>query len=74
MSDTSAIPFSEKFRIDTSVEFPALLDQYFELQFDGIATSDASWVCYRIEADSMFARRREEVILRLRPGISINKS
>jgi hypothetical protein len=45
----------------------------FELQFEGIATSDESWVCYFIESDSMFARRREKVIPGPRPGISIKK-
>jgi len=63
----------KKFRVDTSVELFALLDQYSELQFEGIATGDESWVCYLIESDSMFARRREEVIPRLRPEISIKK-
>jgi hypothetical protein len=41
------------FRIDTSVELLALLDQYFEMQFEGIATSDESWVCYLIESDAV---------------------
>jgi hypothetical protein len=50
-----------------------LLDQYSELQFEGIATSDESWACYLIESDSMFARRREEVTPRFRSGISIKK-
>jgi hypothetical protein len=50
-----------------------LLDQYSELQFEGIATGNESWVCYLIESDSMFARWREEVIPRLRLGISIKK-
>jgi hypothetical protein len=63
----------KKLRIDTSVELLALMDQYSELQFEGIATGDESWVCYVIESDSMFARRREEVIPRLRPRISIKK-
>jgi hypothetical protein len=43
------------------------------LLFEGIATADESWVCYLIESDSMFARRCQEVIPRLRPGISINR-
>jgi hypothetical protein len=51
-----------------------LLDQYSELQFEEIATGDESWVCYHVESDSMFARRREEVIPRLRSGISIKNS
>jgi hypothetical protein len=63
----------KQFRVDISIELPALLDQYSELQFEGIATGDESWVCYRFESDSMFARRREEVILKLRPRISIKK-
>jgi hypothetical protein len=63
----------EKFRLQTSVELLALLDQYAELQLEGIATCDESWVCYLTQSDSMFACRREEVIPRLRPGISINK-
>jgi hypothetical protein len=63
----------KKLRIDTSAELLALLDQCSELHFDGIATDDESWVDYLIESDSMFARRREEVILRLRPGISMKK-
>jgi hypothetical protein len=55
------------------VELLVLLDQYSELQFEGIATGDESWVCHFIESDLMLARRREEVIPRLRPGISIKK-
>jgi hypothetical protein len=59
--------------VDTSVELLALLDQYSELQFEGIVTGDESWVCYHIESDSIFRRQREEVIRRLRPGIWIKK-
>jgi hypothetical protein len=43
------------------------------LQVEGIATGDESWVYYFIESGSMFARRHEEVIPRLRPGIAIKK-
>jgi hypothetical protein len=50
-----------------------MLDQYSELQFDEIATSDESWAGYVIESDSMSAHRPEEVIPRLRPGILINR-
>jgi hypothetical protein len=57
----------KKFRVKTSVGLLALQDQYSELQFEGIATGDESCACYFIESDSMFARRREEVIPRLRP-------
>jgi hypothetical protein len=63
----------KKFRVDTSVEFIVLLDQYSELQFEGIAINDESWACRPIESDSMLARRREEVIPGLRLGISIKK-
>jgi hypothetical protein len=49
------------------------LDQYSELQFEGIATGDESLVCYVIESNSMFARPHEEMIPRLRSGISIKK-
>jgi hypothetical protein len=63
----------DKFRVDTSVELLALLDQCSELQFEGIATRDGSWVCYLIESKSMFVRRPKEVIPRLRPGMSIRK-
>jgi hypothetical protein len=62
-----------KFRVDTLVELLVIMDRYSELQFEGIATSDESWVCYLIKSDSMFARRREQVIPRLRPRISIKK-
>jgi hypothetical protein len=61
----------KEFRAETSVELLVLLDQYSELQFEGIATGDEPWVCYLIESESTFARRREEVIPRLRPGISM---
>jgi hypothetical protein len=61
----------KRFRIQRSIEVLALLDQYSELQFEGIATGNESWVCTLIESISMFACRREEVIPRLRPGISI---
>jgi hypothetical protein len=47
----------KRLRIDTSVELFALLDQYSELPFKGIATGDESSVCHSIESDSMFARR-----------------
>jgi hypothetical protein len=63
----------KKFRRETSVELLALLDQYSELEFEGIATGDKSWVFYLIESDSTFARRGEEVIAGLRPGISIKR-
>jgi hypothetical protein len=63
----------KKLRVDTSIELQALLNQYSELQFEGIATGDESWVCYCIESDSMFARRCEEMIPRLGLGISIKK-
>jgi hypothetical protein len=49
------------------------LYQYSELQFEGIATGDESRVCCVVESDSMFARRREGLIPRLRPAISITK-
>jgi hypothetical protein len=62
-----------KFHVDTSVELLALLDQYSELQFERIATGDEPWVSYVIESDSIFARRREEMIPKFRPGISIKK-
>jgi hypothetical protein len=45
----------------------------FELQFERIATGDESWVCYLIESEWIFAPCREEVIPKLRPGISIKK-
>jgi hypothetical protein len=51
----------------------ALLDQYFELQFKGIATGDESWVYYVIGSDSRFARQPEAMIPRPRPGISIQR-
>jgi hypothetical protein len=41
------------------------------LQFEEIATGDKPSVSCYIESDWMFADRREEVIPRLRPGISI---
>jgi hypothetical protein len=63
----------KKIRVDTSVDLLALLDQYSELQFEGIATGDELCVCYLIESDPMFARWREKVIPRLRSGISIKK-
>jgi hypothetical protein len=63
----------KKFRVNTSVELLALLNQYSEIQFEGIATGDELWVCYQIESESMLAHRREKVIPRLRPGISIEK-
>jgi hypothetical protein len=63
----------KKLRVDTSGELLALLDQYSELQFEGIATSDELWACYLLESDSMFAGQPEEVIPRLRPGMSIKK-
>jgi hypothetical protein len=52
----------ETLGVDTSVELLMLVDQYFELQFKGIATGDESWDRYLIESPSMFAGRREEVI------------
>jgi hypothetical protein len=61
------------FRVDTSVELRALLDQYSELQFERIATGDESWLCDLIESNSMFVRGREEMIPRLKSGISIKK-
>jgi hypothetical protein len=63
----------KKARVDTSFKLFVLLDQYSELYFEGIAAGDESWVCYFIESDSMFARRRQEAIPRLRPGILIKK-
>jgi hypothetical protein len=63
----------KNFRVDTSIELLASLDQYSELQLEGIATGDESWVCDCIESDSMFAGRHEEVIPRLRLRISIKK-
>jgi hypothetical protein len=56
-------------RLDTSVESLALLNQYSELQFEGIAIGDEPWICYVIESDSMFACRCEEVI----PGFRAKK-
>jgi hypothetical protein len=41
----------KKFRVETSVELLALLDQYSELHFEGITSGDESWVCYFIESD-----------------------
>jgi hypothetical protein len=40
MDDTWVIRPSEKLRINTSVGLLVLLDQYSELQFEGIATND----------------------------------
>jgi histone-lysine N-methyltransferase SETMAR len=71
MDIASAIRLSEKLRLDTSVELFALLEQYSELQFEGIATGDKLWVYFILESDSMFAAGLNEVILRLRPGILI---
>jgi hypothetical protein len=61
------------FRVDISVEFLTLMDQYSELQFEGIAIGDESWVCYLVESDSMFAHQCEEVIPRPKLGISIKQ-
>jgi hypothetical protein len=47
----------KNFRVDTSVEWLVLLDQYSESHFEGIATGDESWVWYFIESGSIFARR-----------------
>jgi hypothetical protein len=63
----------KKLCVEASGELLTLLDLDSELQFEGIATDDESWVCYLIESDSIFGRRREEVITRLRSGISIKK-
>jgi hypothetical protein len=43
------------------------------LLLEGIATGNDSWTCHFVESESMFARRREEVIPRLRRVISIKK-
>jgi hypothetical protein len=59
--------------VGTSVGLFALLDQNSELQFEGIATGNKSCICCLIESDSMLVHRRENVIPRLRPGISIKK-
>jgi hypothetical protein len=61
----------KRLHIDTSVELLALPGPYSELQFEGITAGDKLSVCYFIESDSMFARRREEMIPWLRVGISI---
>jgi hypothetical protein len=73
MDQTSITRPSEKFRAETLVELQALLDQYSELQFEEITTRGKSWVCHRIESDSMLPHQPEEVIPRLRPGISIKQ-
>jgi hypothetical protein len=49
------------------------LDQYCELPFEGIATGEELCACELIQSDSMFARRHQEMISRLKPGISIKK-
>jgi hypothetical protein len=63
----------KKVHVETSVELRTLLDQYSELQFEGIAVGDESWVCCLTEFDSMFAHRLEKVIPRLRPRTLIKK-
>jgi hypothetical protein len=63
----------KKFRVDSSVELLALLDQYFELHFEGIAIGDESWVRCASKSGSRFARRREEMSPRLRPQSSTER-